>query len=294
MINCSIGIMAHNEESNIGKLLSAITTGKSEKISISEITVVASGCTDDTENIVRDFASRDPRIRLLIQPKREGKSSAINLWLKNAHGDILILESADTLPEAGALEKLVAPFENPKIGMTGGRPVPVDNPASFMGFTAHFEWHLHHLLSLQDPKLGETVAFRNVIRSIPQNSSVDEAALETLIIQQGYVTKYVPEAIIKNKGPETISDFLKQRRRIYAGHLALRKNSRYEVSTMDGMNIFTLCLKNFIPGWRSVFFTPLAIGLEAYGRFLGWYDFAIKKQESTIWEVATSTKKLDS
>jgi cellulose synthase/poly-beta-1,6-N-acetylglucosamine synthase-like glycosyltransferase len=42
----------------------------------------------------------------------------------------------DLLLEADAIEELVAPFANPVVGMTTGRPVPVNGPGTFMGFTA--------------------------------------------------------------------------------------------------------------------------------------------------------------
>ena len=46
MIHCCVGIMAYNEEANIGHLLQALLVQKTEKVVIDEIVVVASGCTD--------------------------------------------------------------------------------------------------------------------------------------------------------------------------------------------------------------------------------------------------------
>jgi len=45
---------------------------------LAEIIVIASGYTDGTEAIVRSWIERDPRVRLLIQARREGKASAVN------------------------------------------------------------------------------------------------------------------------------------------------------------------------------------------------------------------------
>ena len=289
MLNCSIGIMAYNEGCNIGNLLLAIQNQKLREISLQEITVVASGCTDDTRAIVKKFAESDSRIHLLTQKNREGKASAINFWLKSATGDLLILASADTIPAPEALEKLILPFREAKIGMAGAHPVPINDSRTLMGFAAHLMWDLHHKIALQTPKLGETVAFRRTFTEIPAKSSVDEAAIEHIITDQGYQIHYVPEAIISNKGPETISDFLKQRRRIYAGHLGLQKNG-YNVATMSGLKTFFLILQTTSYSPRAIFFTPVVILLEIYGRLLGWYDFSIKKREATIWEMAKSTK----
>ena len=74
----SMGIMAYNEEANIGRLLEAVTTQKFKEVALTEIVVVASGCTDNTEAVVLEWAKRDARIRLISQEKRMGKASAIN------------------------------------------------------------------------------------------------------------------------------------------------------------------------------------------------------------------------
>ena len=74
-LTCSIGIMAYNEEANIGNLLQAISSQRTEMVEITEIVVVASGCTDRTEEIVRNYAAIDKKVRLLVQDKREGKAS---------------------------------------------------------------------------------------------------------------------------------------------------------------------------------------------------------------------------
>src|SRR5713226_2298586 len=117
-LRCSIGITAHNEEANIGKLLDALLHQKLDSIDIAEIIVVASGCTDRTVSIIEEFAARDARIRLLEQKDREGKTSAINLFLQHAKEEICVLESGDTLPNEESIENLVKLFADPQVGMT--------------------------------------------------------------------------------------------------------------------------------------------------------------------------------
>jgi glycosyltransferase involved in cell wall biosynthesis len=73
-IKCSVGITAYNEEANIGRLLQAMLDQRLYEVEISDIIVVASGCTDRTEEIVRDYMEKDPRIQLYVQEKREGKT----------------------------------------------------------------------------------------------------------------------------------------------------------------------------------------------------------------------------
>lgn len=291
-IPCTVGITAYNEEAIIGKLLQRILDQKLETVEIKEIIVIASGCTDNTENIVRQFAQQEPRIRLLVQETREGKASAINLFLRHQTERVLVLCSGDLLPEFDAVEQLVAPFADPEMGMTSSRPVPVNDPQTFMGFTAHMLWDLHHKINEKGGfKAGEMIAFIKIFERIPYRTSVDEASIEPVIRGQGYKVQYAPTAVVYNKGPDTVSDFLRQRRRIYAGHLDIVALLGYSVSTMKGSTILKTLLQNL--DWRPKQFiwTWCVVALEVYGRVLGTLDYR-RKRDHSVWEIATTTKEL--
>lgn len=290
VISCCVGIMAYNEETNIGPLLEALLQQRLKSVDIAEIIVVASGCTDRTEAIVWDYCRRDGRVKLLVQREREGKSSAINLLLWNTSQEVVVLESADTLPRPDTIEALVSPFTDPSVGMIGGRPVPTNAPTSFMGFAVHLLWQLHHRVSLRNPKMGELVAFRRYFHQIPHRSAVDEASIEPLIKGQGLQLLYVPEAVVLNKGPETVGDFFKQRRRIFAGHLYIKDTLGYKVSTMNGLRILPPFLQEMKPDWRYLLWGPAVVLLECLARLMGAYDYIIRKKNPFVWPVAKSTK----
>lgn len=297
MINCSIGIMAYNEEANIGRLLEALLAQETNTVHIGEIVVVASGCTDRTEQIVTGFIGRDRRIRLIRQMQREGKASAVNLFLRNVYNEIVTLISADTLPLPGAIEALVSPFADPGIGMVGGRPVPTNPSGTLFGYGVHLLWELHHQVSLRSPKMGELIAFRNIFRQIPHDSAVDEASIEPLIVGQGLCLHYAAQAIVRNRGPETMRDFIEQRRRIFAGHLYVKSTLGYTVSTLGGLRIAWLFIKSFRGlhqpwQWRYLLWAPVIIALEVYVRLLATCDYVIWKRKPYKWIVAESTKDL--
>ena len=294
-MKCSIGVFAYNEEKNIARLLEALLKQKLEKVEISEIIIIASGCTDDTVLIAREFIKKDKRIKLLIQKKREGKFSAINLFLKTASSKILVIQSGDTISHENAIEELVRVFKNKSIGMAGTRPVPVNRKDCFWGFLANILWGLHHEISLKTPKTGEMVAFLNDFPGL-KPTSVDEALIESWFKNHGFEIVYVPSAIVYNKGPENLRDFLAQRRRIHYGHLDLKNQENYQVSTMDSFKIFLL-LRKIIkrnPDLRKSWFWLFGvIGLEAWARGLGIYDFYFKKNNHIVWKRINSTKNLE-
>jgi cellulose synthase/poly-beta-1,6-N-acetylglucosamine synthase-like glycosyltransferase len=290
-IRCSVGVMAHNEERNVGALIEALVTQQGTRAVVTEIIVVASGCTDGTKKIVRRWAERDDRIQLIVQARREGKASAVNLFLARAREDVLVLCSADLVPARDTLDQLVAPFADPAIGLTTCRPVPVNDPGTFLGFAAHLQWELHHQMNLVAFKAGELIAFRKVFQRIPYTTSVDEACIEPVVRGQGYGVRYVGSAVVHNKGPETLDDFLSQRRRIYAGHHALAHEVGYRVSTMSAWNVLRLLVKGMDWRPRPFVWTCAVAGLEAVGRLLGTRDYQ-EKRDHTVWRIATTTKRL--
>jgi poly-beta-1,6-N-acetyl-D-glucosamine synthase len=290
MVHCSIGIMAYNEEANIGCLLDALLSQVTKTVIIDKIFVVASGCTDRTEEIVEEFIELDPRVVLLVQAKREGKASAVNLLLTQVDSEVVVLESADTLPAPQTIESLVSPFADPEVGMVGGHPVPTNSADDFMGWGIRLLWELHHQVSLRKPKMGELIAFRNIFRQIPFETAVDEASIEPLIIGQGMRLVYSPQAVVLNKGPENVQDFIKQRRRIYAGHLYVHDTLGYKVSTMNGLWILLLFLREVKLDWRNFIWGPAIITLELYVRWLATYDYVIWKRKPYSWSIVESTK----
>jgi len=294
-LSCSIGVMAFNEEANIRNILKSLLEQRLVTCRISEIIVVASGCTDGTVRIAEAISRSNPFVRLLIQETRQGKASAINLFLSEVQGDILIIESADTIPEQDTIENLVRPFHDPNVGMTGAHPIPINPDDNFMGFTVHLFWRLHHELALRHPKLGELIALRNTVREIPADTAVDEASIESIVTKLGYRIHYAEDAIVRNKGPETISDFLKQRRRIIAGHKHLQLSRGYRVSTMKIDNLarlFSHIFKKTPLNPKTLCWICGAMLLEFFGRMLGYYDFHIRKKNPVVWDIARSTKKL--
>ncbi len=294
-VGCSVGIMAYNEEANIERTLRAVLHQQGPSMRIEEVIVVASGCTDRTVPIVTGVAEQDARVRLCVQEQREGKASAINLFLKEANSQVAILIGADVIPEAEAIQNLCAPFKNPTIGMVGGRPVPVNDPTTFMGHAVHLLWRLHDRVARKSPKLGEVIAFRNVISGIPTNSAVDEISIQALISQLGYHLIYEPDCVVYNKGPLTIRDFLKQRRRIYAGHLKVLAQQNYEASTMKISPIarqLIACRDFTMSTPKQAMWTLFTVMLEAYARLQGTYDY-MRKREHHIWQMVDSTKDLE-
>jgi cellulose synthase/poly-beta-1,6-N-acetylglucosamine synthase-like glycosyltransferase len=291
-IRCSVGITAHNEEANIGQLLDAMRNQRLHEVAISEIIVVVSGCTDRTEEIVRQHAAVDLRIKPFVQERREGKTSAINVFLANAVEKICVLESGDTLPHEDAIENMVRMFADPAVGMTGAHKVPVNTPEHIIGYLSHLRLKMEHQLCLEIPRLGELIAFRKVFDHIPPDVAMYEAFVEALVIRRGLQVRYAPDAVVFNMGPETVGDFIKQRRRNYAGHLHLKEKYGYQVSSLDSGRVFRLALGEVWGAIRIIYILFALGSIEMISRILGWWDYRIRKRDHVVWDIAWTTKEV--
>ena len=291
-LTCSIGVFAHNEEANILHLLKALSAQKLNEVSIAEVIVVSSASTDATDDLVREYALENPKVKLYTQARREGKSSAINVFMAEAKSDLLVVISGDVIPAENTIELMVSAFLDPKVGASGGRPMPVNSDKTLIGYAVHLLWRLHHRMASISPKLGEMIAFRKVMESIPKESAVDEASIEAIIRQKGLKLKYVPEAHIHNKGPENLPDYIKQRRRIQNGHLWLIKRQKYQVVSQDKGTLISILKEEISEHPRDLIKLTLVVALEVYCRMLGSWDFYIRGKNPFVWEISRSTKSV--
>lgn len=295
MVRATVGIMAYNEAANLGRLLDCLLAQRLKKVEIERIVVIASGCTDGTEQIVRRQARKHPVIMLRRQKKRQGKASAINLFIQKVRSPVLVMISADTLPEKETLEKLVSPLADSRVGMTSARVVPTNSRETFMGFYVTTFWRLHHEVAKRTFKAGELVAWRNVIPGIDPQTSTDETNIAALILKKKLKTVYVPRAVVYNHGPDNFWDYLKVRRRHLAAYYHLREKVGldYLPATMDNKLVLKLYLCLAKPkGIKECLWLMGVIGTEAVGRLAAWYDWRVKKEHYPIWPIANSTKKM--
>lgn len=290
MTPISIGVCAYNEEKNILHTLESIISQRLDGFELSEVIVVSSGSTDRTDKIVRDFALIDPRIILMPQAKREGKNSAVNLFISSAVSDVLVLVNADnTLPD-GSLQKLLEPLRDPKIGIVGGHPVPVNSKDTIPGFAVHMLWDMHHRLSLIYPKIGELVAFRKSDVALPTNMQSDEDIIRMDLERKGFRPAYAPDAIVFNKGPTTIRDFLKQRTRVNIGERYMKNTYDYGIPTQDP-SLVIAAFTSFLKDNRShLAMMTAAMALEAAARMYAMIYVAMDKGDKTVWNQVSSTK----
>ncbi len=111
----SILIPARNERECLPHVLAAL---KKEASRVLEVIVIDDHSTDGTAEIVREWQRGVPFSLRCLRNEGAGKKAALLTGIKAAHGEVIITLDADTVPEPGALERLIRPFCRASVQMS--------------------------------------------------------------------------------------------------------------------------------------------------------------------------------
>lgn len=104
----SIVLPAHNEAHRILPTLARYTEYFSAVPDLDfELLVVVNGSSDQTEQIVREFADEHPSVDLIVEPDRIGKGGAVMRGFQRAQGELIGFVDADGATSAEAYHDLV-------------------------------------------------------------------------------------------------------------------------------------------------------------------------------------------
>lgn len=298
-MNFSVGICAYNEEQNVGKLLENILTHRT-KHHLDEIVVVASGCTDKTNEIVDKWARRDKRVKLIVEPERKGKYSAVNLVLANNKSEILVMTDADCLWQDRAVDYMLPNFDKPDIGAVCGKTIPLNPKNTFWGRIADFRYRMFDEFAWLDTKRGRFCHLsgylyamkKGIVDKMPAIIQ-DDLYIGHTIYNKGYKIYYEPHAVVNIMHPTTFDALIKQRKRIRLGHLELEKLSGHHVSTTNPLRVIPAVFKVMRYNPKEIFCIFIAGCVEQYAVFLAKKDikrgsFDIK----SVWQYVDTTKEL--
>jgi cellulose synthase/poly-beta-1,6-N-acetylglucosamine synthase-like glycosyltransferase len=188
-------IAAYNEERVIErKILNTLHIDyPADKI---QIIVVSDGSNDSTPEIVQKYAGKG--VVSMHDPRRAGKSAALNRACEVATGEILIFSDANNDYDAHAIDLLVRHFSDKNVGaVTGCKHIyaNTDRQAArgdglYWKYESKIKSAESHLGSITAAE-GEILAVRRSLYvPIPQGYINDDAAITFNIIKNGYRVLY--------------------------------------------------------------------------------------------------------
>lgn len=293
MTDFILGICAYNEVANIVKAVDSVYEQVLDGFVMKEVVVVSSGSTDGTDDAVRSLMPHHPDLRLIVQEKREGKNSAINCLLENKSTEIVAILNADNVfSDSRSLQFLLEPLRDEKVGIVGGHPIPINGTDTVAGVASNMIWIMHHHVSLKYPKIGEVIAFRDIGTRLSSGTQSDEDLLKMGLEKAGYESRYAPDALVRNRGPETVSDFIKQRTRVNIGEYYMRRDNDFYIATQDNGMLFSALKAAFKELRGHSLRLIAAIFLEEYSRMKAKIYVRRNKGDISIWDPVASTKKI--
>jgi len=102
----------YNGESTLNETLASLTA-QSKKID--ELVIIDDGSDDNSIQRIKEFLDGRQKYILIRNEKQQGLAAAYNTGIRKSSGDLIVTLHQDVLLEKDSLEKLIAPFGDPKV-----------------------------------------------------------------------------------------------------------------------------------------------------------------------------------
>ena len=106
LLGYSIIIPAFNEGARVGATLEKVLAHVAERGWDAEIIAVDDGSRDNTVEIIRGYAEKNPHLRLLQNPGNRGKGYSVRNGMLHAQGELLLFSDADLSAPIEEADKL--------------------------------------------------------------------------------------------------------------------------------------------------------------------------------------------
>jgi cellulose synthase/poly-beta-1,6-N-acetylglucosamine synthase-like glycosyltransferase len=187
-----------------------------------QVVVVSDGSTDQTNEIARSYETRAGYV-FVEQPENAGKTLAQNAAVRQATGDILVFSDANSIYATDALQKLLTPFTDQKIGCVCGELRYLNPLHGGAGKGEGFYWRYEQFLKRQESRLGSLVGANGSIYALRRElfEELDSAIISDFIMpirirRRGWQVVYTDEAVATETTAPGFHDEMRRRRRIIA------------------------------------------------------------------------------
>ncbi|MFC1651588.1 glycosyltransferase [Patescibacteria group bacterium] len=297
----SLIITVHNEENFIKKKIEN-TKALDYDHSKLEIIVVDDNSTDRTREIVRKFRN----VKLIQKKERSGKARSVNLGIKQATHQIVVISDGNALLNNKALKVVAGYFHHTKVGAVTGIFKPITKMGDGIEKSEGLFWKMDKSALKHESDwdsavytCGQITAFRkNLISKVSENNLTEDFEFALSVRKKGYRVICDPRAISQKYSCGNERDMLIQRKRRGIGTLqtlfrfkSLLFNLKYGLFSLVFLPshkllqmlspfliiilIALLAIGLILDG--SIFFLILMLGLGIF-MILSLLAFAFKKQ----------------
>lgn len=265
----SLIISAYNEEKIIvGKIENSLKLDYPKDLL--EIAIISDGSTDSTNDIIREYAKKDNRIRPFIVPANKGKTSCLNDFVPLLKGEIILFTDANSFFDKKVVHNVVRPFGDLRIGFVTGITKYFTLSGSKETEAINFYSKIELYIKCLESKIGSCVgadgaifAIRKKLFSPMKPHDINDLVIPMNIIKQGFRGIVEEKAFCREETAGEIKGEFNRQIRITARTLraifsykTLLNPFKYPVFSFE---IFSHKLMKFItPFWIALIFVANA------------------------------------
>ncbi len=243
-------IPAYNEEKVIVRTIRSVLNSDYKNL---HVIVVDDGSLDRTAEVAAAaYAQQIASGRVQVLTKANaGKAAALNYALERIHEEVYVGIDADTVIAADAISKLVAHFEDQKIGAMAGN-AKVGNRVNLWTRWQALEYitsqnferralNLFHVVTVVPGAIGawRTAAVKDA-GGYPLNTVAEDADLTMSLLERGYKVDYEDRALAYTEAPVDAKGLMRQRFRWSFGTLQAVWKHRAAFARNKAMGLFAL------------------------------------------------------
>ncbi len=189
-----------------------------------KIVWVTDGSNDGTNELLKAY----PRVRIIYQPERQGKTAALNRGMEYVMSPIVVFTDANTMINREAIREIVREFTDKNVGCVAGeKRIACKEKDGAAGGGEGLYWKYESALKSLDSRLysavgaaGELFAIRlGLFESMEKNTLLDDFILSLRIAQKGYKIAYCDRAYAIECASDNMKEEEKRKVRIAAGGL---------------------------------------------------------------------------
>ena len=184
-----------------------------------DIIVISDESDDGTDDLVREIG--DPRVRLIRQEPRRGKTAGLNLAMPEASGEIIVFSDANSLYGKDTIRNLVSSMADPEVGYVTGRMVYRAPDGSLTGEGCSAFMRYENKLREYETRLGSIVgvdggvdAMRRAIYRPMRADQLPDFVQPLTVREQGYRVVYQEKALLYEDALASADDEYRMRVRV--------------------------------------------------------------------------------
>ena len=265
-----------------------------------DVITVCNGSVDGSEEIAREIARTQPRVRVFTSPAERGKSGAINLASAHTTADVIVFADARQTFAPDAVARLVEPFSDPDVGVVSGRnEIRRTDLASVQGVGIY--WSLETKLRYAEGRSGSVpgatgaiyAVRRSLFQEMPPNLILDDVYVPMRVAIRGHRVVMAPRALAFDvPAGDQKAEYTRKRRTMVGNIQVLRVLPGLLSPAHDPLFIrfvshkilrlltpfcfvALLALSALLPGWTCQAFFAAELGLYLLGCLGLWVNFAV-------------------